>query len=154
MSKSLISETQQDRENEKAVRNVTVRVASDVSTKSILSDFSRTFSDQSSSEAVLKQRKLQYHNTIDKNQQTVLRRLQQWTLERTQPLSLAKLLNFRKTPMPAWKELISLITHYFPPRGETTVQVFDFGDEHATRTEIRLGDVEKGMKCVALPLMC
>ena len=34
--------------------------------------------------------------------------------------------------------------HHSPPRNETFVQVFDFGDKHAERTEIQLGDVEKG----------
>ena len=124
----------------------TTRLASAVSTKSILSDFPRSFSDQTSTDAINRQRKLHQYDTLDKHQRAVLRRLQQWTAEKGRPLSLTKLLNFKTTRVPAKKELVSLIKHYFPPRAETLVQVFDFGDEHATRTEIRLGDIEHGMK--------
>ena len=122
------------------------RLASTVSSKSILSNFSRTFSDQTSSEAADKRRKLHHNNALDKSQRAILRRLQDWTAEKSRPPSLARLLYPKKVQPPARKELVSLVEHYFPPRAETLVQVFDFGDEHATRTEIRLGDIKQGMR--------
>ena len=117
-----------------------------VGTKSILSNFSRKFSEPNSRQTVEKQNKLDYHNSRDREQQAVLRRLQKWTEERAQPLGFRKLLNFKGVKPPQRNELLSLVKHYFPPRGEITVQVFDFANDHATRTEIPLGEVEKGMK--------
>ena len=65
MSSSSISGNQQDKEKEKVTVTVTktetrelpTKIASTISTKSILSDFSRPFSDQNSNKAVNKQKK-------------------------------------------------------------------------------------------------
>ena len=67
-----------------------------------------------------------------------LRQLKSWTERKAIPFG------FRKSPPTTKEEVTSLIMHHFPPRNETFVQVFDFGDHRAKRNEIRLGDTEAG----------
>ena len=122
------------------------RLASTISTQTIYSEFPRNRNGEvSPSRAVaVKKSKLHQYNTLDRNQRIVLGRLQKWYAKKAQPLGIAKLLDFERTDAPSRIELISLIKHYFPPRADTRVQVFDFGDNHVTRTEISLGDAESG----------
>ena len=135
-----------DMEDEKGTVVREKRLASTVNYKSILSNFPRGFFDQTSTEVVNKRRKLHHCNALDDSQRAILRRLQNRTAEKSQPRSLASLLDPNKAQPPTKKDILSLVKYYFPPRAETLVQVFDFGDEHATRTEIQLGDIEQGMK--------
>ena len=133
-----------DIEKEPVLRET--RLASEVSSKSILSNFSRAFSDQTSAEAAEKRGKLRHFNAVDESQRAILSHLRDWTAEKSRPRTFARLLDPKKAPPPARAEIVSLVKHYFPPRAETLVQVFDFGDEHATRSQIRLGDIEQGMR--------
>ena len=122
------------------------RFASAVSTKKILRDFPRHSCDPNSQTEIDKQRKLEYYNALDRNEKAVLERLKAWTKHEAEPFSVHKLLTAHKKDAPYRDELTSLVKHYFPPRGETVVEVYDFGDDRAVRTEIRLGDIELGMQ--------
>ena len=112
--------------------------------------FARHFSETDSEDAINKKRKLEFYNALDKREHEVLRRLKEYTNFKARPFGFSKLLTY--TPLhwslphrPPARDLIQLIKHYFPPRAETKVQVYDFGDDGATQTEIRLGDIEQGM---------
>lgn len=115
-----------------------------VSTRRILSDFSRHSPHIDSKEAKRKKRKLDYENACERKQRENLRQLEVWTERQVMPFGLGRLFQRDKTPPPSKEEIISLIMHYFPPRNEIFVQVFDFGDGRAERNEIRLGNIEQG----------
>jgi hypothetical protein len=49
---------------------------------------------------------------------------------------------YRRLRIPSPTDLLDLAWHFYPPRGELNVQVYDIFPDHAEWSEIKLGDVE------------
>ena len=98
-------------------------------------------------------------NEILNSQRAVLKRLKawhQWEIDRYKSLGklLASKAGFPKRPIcPSNDQLLSLATHFFPPRWSLKVVVCDFGHGRFERREIELLNVENCESLLALGVM-
>jgi len=81
--------------------------------------------------------------------QKTLEDLKKWAKREAAPFDLWSIFDykswhFRSVPRPSTDDLVALAEHYFPPRPQTMVQVFDFGMYRAEHHEIPLGEIEIG----------
>ena len=64
-------------------------------------------------------------------------------IDRNLPKGLQR---FKDPVLPPYSKLIDLAHHFFPPRGQLRVEVFDFGDGRAERSQTTLAEIRN---CVA-----
>jgi hypothetical protein len=88
--------------------------------------------------------------TAEQYQQRTLKNLRTWAVASTRIFSLWKTIDFKSwhvqsSQKPHLDRLIALTKYHFPPCGKTSVQVFDFGSDHAQKSICPLGEIEKGM---------
>jgi hypothetical protein len=82
--------------------------------------------------------------------QKTLEDLKKWAIRESAAMDLWSIFDYKSwhfgsVPRPSTDDLVALAEHYFPPRPQTMVQVFDFGMFRAEHQEIPLGEIEKGM---------
>ncbi len=117
-----------------------------VSSKDVLTNFEKVALRKPEQEKRRRDQLARYEGQ-NRGQRHVYERLRRWadTRSRTVMDSVQGLFmkEYRSESLPSQQELIDLAKHYYPPRGELTVHVCDFGLGRAEHTEITLGEVEE-----------
>lgn len=117
-----------------------------VSSKDVLTNFEKVVSREPEQEKRRRDQLARYEGQ-NRGQRHVYERLRRWADTRSRTaMDLVRGLfmkEYRSEPLPSQQELIELAKHYYPPRGELTVHVCDFGLGRAEHTEITLGEVEE-----------
>lgn len=130
-----------------------------VSTERVLRDFAKVVENESEKDPRVIARELELELRAADNDQNVavLQRVMAWVEEATakaqSPLGRLRCAITRKLPnvlrlhkelaLPSDRELIDLAHHFYPPRGQLKVEVFDFGDNRAEHSKISLAEVRK-----------
>ena len=144
------------REREASTTSTVIRV---VSTERVLRDFAKVVENESEKDPRVIARESELESRAASNDQNVavLQRVMAWVEETTakahaSPFTrlrcairkLPNVLQLHKEPtLPSDRELIDLAQHFYPPRGQLKVEVFDFGDDRAEHSQISLAEVRK-----------
>jgi hypothetical protein len=138
-------------------------------THEVLQDFAKVAQgeDPEALEEMLEQ---EIQDSRNNQLEETLRRLKYWYDEKSarahaSPLGLLGRMIERTLPkgfrlhekpiLPSGDELVKLAHHFYPPRGELKVEVFDFGVGRAERSQTCLAEITKCMKAKPYcPLCC
>jgi len=126
-----------------------------VSTDRVLRDFAKVVKIEEN-KTLITEKELETRSAEDERNDAVLQRLRAWDDWRNAqahltPLGrlgiwMARQVRMQKEPVcPSDEELIELVHHYYPRRGDIRVEVFDFGDHRAERFHVPLSEARKCM---------
>ena len=117
-----------------------------VSSKKVLTNFEKVAGRDNEGDTLRRKQLLRY-NTENNRQRSVYERLKTWADTEVRDITHVVLSlafnSYNREPLPRTEELVKLVQHYYPPRGQLKVQVCDFGEGRAEHKEITLGEVEE-----------